>query len=72
VDGATLGFVIGTGRCGSTLIQEVLARHPQVGFVSNLEDKLAVLDLGGRWNNVLLGRAAPRDPALVPSGTGRS
>jgi hypothetical protein len=61
-----LGFVIGTGRCGSTLVQEVLARHPEVGFVSNLEDKLAVLDLGGRWNNLLLRRAAPRDPRLGP------
>jgi hypothetical protein len=48
VDGATLGFVIGTGRCGSTLVQEVLARHPQVGFVSNLEDKLPTLNLLGR------------------------
>lgn len=23
-----LAFVIGTGRCGSTLVHEVLARHP--------------------------------------------
>jgi hypothetical protein len=61
-----LGFVIGTGRCGSTLVQEVLARHPQVGFVSNLDDKLPILDLGGRWNNFLLRRAAPRDPRLGP------
>jgi len=65
-----LGFVIGTGRCGSTLVQEVLARHPEVGFVSNLEDKLPGLDLCGRWNNLLLRRAAPRVPALVPFGTG--
>ena len=66
VDGATLGFVIGTGRCGSTLVQEVLARHPEVGFVSNLEDKLPVLDLCGRWNNRLLRRATPRDPRFGP------
>jgi hypothetical protein len=32
-------FVVGTGRCGSTLIQEVLARHEDVGFVSNLDDR---------------------------------
>jgi sulfotransferase family protein len=61
-----LGFVIGTGRCGSTLIHEVLARHPAVGFVSNLDAKLPMLDLSGRWNNVLLRRAAPRDPRLGP------
>src|SRR5829696_721624 len=63
---AMLGFVIGTGRCGSTLVHEVLARHSEVGFVSNLDDKLSTLDLDGRWNNVLLRRAAPRDPRLGP------
>ena len=36
----TVDFVLGTGRCGSTLVHEVLARHPGVGFVSNLEDRL--------------------------------
>ncbi|WP_165495483.1 sulfotransferase family protein [Actinomadura roseirufa] len=35
------GFVIGSGRCGSTLVHEVLARHPEVGFLTNLDD---------RWN----------------------
>ncbi|WP_432862883.1 sulfotransferase family protein [Microbispora rosea] len=34
-----LDFLIGTGRCGSTLLYEVLARHPQVGFVSNWDDR---------------------------------
>jgi len=29
-------FVIGTGRCGSTIFYEMLAKHPQVAFVSNL------------------------------------
>ena len=66
MNGATVGFVMGTGRCGSTLVQEVLARHPEVGFVANLEDKLPVLDLCGRWNNRLLRRAAPRDPRFGP------
>jgi len=32
-------FVLGTGRCGSTLVEEILCRHPSVGFVSNLEDR---------------------------------
>jgi hypothetical protein len=33
------GFVLGTGRCGSTLVHEVLARHPDVGFVTNVDDR---------------------------------
>jgi hypothetical protein len=36
-------FVLGTGRCGSTLVQEVLARHQDVGFVTNLDDRFCVL-----------------------------
>lgn len=35
-------FVVGTGRCGSTLVQEVLARHADVGFVTNLDDRFGV------------------------------
>lgn len=31
-------FIIGTGRCGSTLVHEIVARHPAVGFVTNLDD----------------------------------
>jgi Sulfotransferase family len=60
-----LFFVFGTGRCGSSLVTEVLARHPEVGFVSNVDDKLSWLDLGGRWNNALYRRCGPRDPAMV-------
>ncbi|MEI2778751.1 MAG: sulfotransferase [Tetrasphaera sp.] len=31
-------FILGTGRCGSTLVHEIIARHPEVGFVTNLDD----------------------------------
>jgi hypothetical protein len=31
-------FVLGTGRCGSTLVHEVLARHEGTGFITNLDD----------------------------------
>jgi hypothetical protein len=58
-------FVIGTGRCGSSLVTEVIARHPEVGFVSGVDDKLPALDLGGRWNSALFRRGAPRDAGLV-------
>ena len=46
-------FVLGTGRCGSTLLHEVISRHPDVGFVSNVEDRLPVPAAAGRWNNEL-------------------
>lgn len=32
-------FVLGTGRCGSTLLHEILARHELTGFVTNLDDR---------------------------------
>ncbi len=41
-------FVLGTGRCGSTLVHEVIARHPDVGFVSNIEDRLPLPAWTGR------------------------
>jgi len=59
-----LAFVTGTGRCGSTLLTEMIARHPQVGFVSNIDDKLAPLDLKGRWNSALFAHSAERHPSL--------
>jgi len=40
------GWVLGTGRCGSTLVHEVLARHPGAGFLSNVEDRVAVPGVG--------------------------
>ena len=33
-----MAFILGTGRCGSTLVHEILARHPDTGFVTNLDD----------------------------------
>src|SRR4051812_28885167 len=39
VSGQRFGFVLGTGRCGSTLLHELLARHPDVGFLTNVEDR---------------------------------
>ena len=55
-------FVLGSGRCGSTLVHDVLARHPDVGFVSNVDDRLAPLGLRGRGNGRLY-RMIP--PALT-------
>lgn len=61
-----LSFVLGSGRCGSTLIAELIARHPDVGFVSNVDDKLGRLNLKGRLNNELFARSPERDPSLRP------
>jgi hypothetical protein len=61
-----IAFVLGSGRCGSTLVTELVARHPDVGFISNVDDKLGRLNLSGRWNNALFRRAAERDPSLRP------
>lgn len=60
-EAAPLAFVLGTGRCGSTLVQEVLARHPGVGFVSNLDDRYGLPPALGRWNN----RVYRRVPAAL-------
>lgn len=40
--GDQLAMVLGTGRCGSTLVHEILARHDGVGFVSNLDDRFGI------------------------------
>lgn len=61
-----LVVVFGTGRCGSTPIVEVVSRHREVGFVSNLDDKFSLLNLKGRWNNRLHRLSPPRDPKMRP------
>jgi hypothetical protein len=61
-----LVFFIGTGRCGSTPIVEVVSRHRDVGFVSNFDDKLSFLNMAGRWNNAMHRLSAPRDPRMRP------
>ena len=66
-----LVFVVGTGRCGSTPVVEAIARHRDVGFISNVDDKLSRLDLAGRWNNALHRLSGPRDPRLRPLRDGR-
>ncbi len=48
-----LVFLVGTGRCGSTMVHEVLAKHEMLGFVSNIEDNLPGINTFGRWNNTL-------------------
>jgi Sulfotransferase family len=61
----TLAVVAGTGRCGSTLVQELLCRHPAIGFVSGLDDKLPKLNLSGRRNGRLYRAGAPRPSGMT-------
>ncbi|MEY2474334.1 MAG: hypothetical protein QOK28_3663 [Actinomycetota bacterium] len=53
-------FMIGSGRCGSSLLHEVLARHPGIGFLSNIEDNLTVPVSAGRINSALYRRVPAR------------
>lgn len=55
----TFCFVLGTGRCGSTLVHEVLARHPSIGFIANAENHVPWLRFLDRWNNAIY-RKLPR------------
>jgi hypothetical protein len=54
------GWILGTGRCGSTLVHEVLARHPGTGFISNVEDRVAAPAWTGRWNGTLFRQVPDR------------
>lgn len=53
-------FLTGTGRCGSSLVQEVLSRHPDIGFLSNVEDNLALPPWAGGANSALYRRVPQR------------
>jgi hypothetical protein len=60
-------FVIGTGRCGSTVTEEILCRHPDVGFISNLDDRLRLPSGATRWSGRLY-RELPTAVAVTPFG----
>lgn len=66
-----LFFIIGSGRCGSTPVQEILSRHPDVGFISNVDTLFARFNLKGRWNNEIFAKA-PRLLAQRERIRGRS
>jgi hypothetical protein len=61
-------FIVGTGRCGSSVFHELIARHEDVGFISNVEDRFPLARPLGRWNNSLY-RAVP--PAMTRKGRPR-
>lgn len=54
-------FIIGTGRCGSTLLYRILALHPELAFLSNINEKFNSLSpiifrLNVLFNKILLKR----------------
>jgi len=53
-------FLIGTGRCGSSFVHEVITGHEDVGFISNIDDNFSHLNLMGRYNNSLYRLASGR------------
>ena len=59
-----LALVTGTGRSGTTLVQETLSRHPAAGFISGIDDKLPRLNLRGRHNGRLYRRGGQRPAGM--------
>src|SRR3712207_3726915 len=55
-EGNRMLFIIGSGRCGSTMMQEVMARHPDAGFISNVDANVRAINMKGRWNNAIYRR----------------
>ena len=64
---ARLAFILGSGRSGSTLLTECLCYHPDVGFISNIDNWFPVVSRQGRQNNQLYRRL----PAWLTGRTGR-
>jgi hypothetical protein len=65
-DSTQFVFLIGTGRCGSTRLAEILASHSRIGFVSHIEERLPLMVRGGRWNDAMF-RFVSRSAAFAAS-----
>lgn len=48
-----LVFIVGSGRCGSSLVHELVSQHQEAGFVSNFDDNFPSLNSKGAMNNRL-------------------
>src|SRR6516164_5365526 len=42
-------FIVGTGRCGSTIFHQIFAHHPQVAFLSGLCERYPGNPRYNRW-----------------------
>ena len=68
----SLILVVGTGRSGTTLVSETVARHPATGFVSGVDDKLPRLNLLGKHNGRLYRRSGQRPSSMRALAEARS
>ena len=59
-------FVVGTGRCGSSVLHEILCQHPSVTFISNVEDRA-----GGAIKKLCSPAARARAAELYRKTSGR-
>ena len=48
-----LAFIVGTGRCGSTLLHEIFAKHQHTSFISVIEERHRRLARFYRWANTV-------------------
>ncbi len=46
-------FIIGSGRCGSSLVHELISQHRGVGFISNFDDNFPIFNSKGILNSTL-------------------
>lgn len=56
-------FVVGTGRCGSSLAHEMMCRHDSIDFISNLQDRFGWLDKTQSLNSRIF-RALPPSASM--------
>lgn len=45
-------FIIGTGRCGSTIFYKILANHPDIAYISELNKKFSNIKLIYKLNTI--------------------
>lgn len=48
-----LNFIVGTGRCGSSILHEILVLHRDVSFITNVEDNFPILNSVSSYFNAL-------------------
>jgi hypothetical protein len=69
-DDLNLLFVLGTGRCGSTLVHDMLAKYPRAGFVSAADERFRRLGAKGRLNALMYRSRLGDAVAAVPAAGG--
>jgi len=48
-------FIVGTGRCGSTAFHRLLARHPQLMWLSGFAERFPYSPAWNRWAVIAVG-----------------